>query len=230
MAKLRITYTKSAIGYNDSRSAPSRRWAAHSCTRRWSMRTRRSSGAWSTKCRIWCAWRRWQRNETLRTACPRWRAPSRKRVGRGHGSGHVKTSGRGQKGQKARTGSQHSRVLRGRPERFSQRMPYLGGFKNPFRKEYTVVNLSDLKVFEAVQRSLDADAGRRTDLIRASQTKGMLKILGEGKLDRALKCHGAQGVGLRAREDRGGRRHGDADRAAQDRRRPSARADQRRYT
>jgi large subunit ribosomal protein L15 len=110
----------------------------------------------------------------------------RKRVGRGPGSGHEKTSGRGQKGQKARTG--HKNVpayFEGGQNRFSQRMPYLGGFKNPFRKEYIVVNLGDLAVFESgamVTRETLAEKG----LIRPTAAKGMLKVLGQGTLDRPL--------------------------------------------
>ena len=109
----------------------------------------------------------------------------RKRVGRGHGSGHVKTSGRGQKGQKARTGASIPAHFEGGQTRFATRMPYLGGFKNPFRKEYIVVNLSDLKVFAAGER-VSTQTLAEHGLIRESQTKGMLKVLGNGKLDRAL--------------------------------------------
>lgn len=129
----------------------------------------------------------------------------RKRVGRGHGSGHVKTSGRGQKGQKARTGSSIPAHFEGGQTRFATRMPYLGGFKNPFRKEYIVVNLSDLKVFaagEAVNTQTLASHG----LIRASQTKGMLKVLGNGKLDHALsvKAHKVSASAREAIEQAGG--------------------------
>jgi large subunit ribosomal protein L15 len=109
----------------------------------------------------------------------------RKRVGRGHGSGHVKTSGRGQKGQKARTGSSIPAHFEGGQTRFATRMPYLGGFKNPFRKEYIVVNLSDLKVF-ADGEQVNTQTLAAHGLIRESQTKGMLKVLGNGRVDRAL--------------------------------------------
>jgi large subunit ribosomal protein L15 len=109
------------------------------------------------------------------------------RVGRGHGSGLVKTSGRGQKGQKARTG--HKNVpayFEGGQNRFSQRMPYLSGFKNPFRKEYIIVNLDELAtVFEAganVTRDTLAEKG----LIRPRQAKGLLKVLGDGSVSYAL--------------------------------------------
>ena len=108
-----------------------------------------------------------------------------KRVGRGHGSGRVKTSGRGQKGQKARTGSNIPAYFEGGQNRFSQRMPYLGGFKNLFRKEYVVINISDLGVFDAGD-AVTGEALAEKGLIRAREAKGLLKILGEGELNRAL--------------------------------------------
>jgi large subunit ribosomal protein L15 len=110
----------------------------------------------------------------------------RTRVGRGHGSGHVKTSGRGQKGQKARTG--HHGIpayFEGGQNRFSQRMPYLGGFKNPFKKVYTVLNLSDLHAFAAGEEVSAATLVAK-GYIRAGEQERMLKILGDGTLDRAL--------------------------------------------
>jgi large subunit ribosomal protein L15 len=123
---------------------------------------------------------------------------SSKRLGRGHGSGRMKTSGRGQKGQKARTGGQVPAWFEGGQNRFSQRMPYLGGFKNPFRKEYTVVNLKDLAVFakgaEVTLKTL-AEKG----LIRVGDAKGRLKVLGQGELKAALKVT-ANKVSASARE------------------------------
>jgi large subunit ribosomal protein L15 len=109
----------------------------------------------------------------------------RKRVGRGHGSGHVKTSGRGQKGQKARTGSSIPAYFEGGQTRFAVRMPYLGGFKNPFRKEYVVVNLRDLRSFQAGEE-VNGETLAAHGLIRPSQSKEYLKILGEGKVTQAL--------------------------------------------
>jgi large subunit ribosomal protein L15 len=109
----------------------------------------------------------------------------RTRVGRGHGSGHVKTSGRGQKGQKARTGGHIPAYFEGGQNRFSQRMPYLGGFKNPFKKVFAIVNLYDLGVFEAGS-TINAETLAEKGLIRRAQVAGLLKILGEGELDRAL--------------------------------------------
>lgn len=111
---------------------------------------------------------------------------ARTRVGRGHGSGHVKTSGRGQKGQKARTG--HKNVpayFEGGQNRFAQRMPYLSGFTNIFRKEYVVVNIDDLRDFEAGATVTGVTLAEK-GLIRHSHASGMLKVLGDGTLDRAL--------------------------------------------
>jgi len=111
---------------------------------------------------------------------------SRKRVGRGHGSGHVKTSGRGQKGQKARTGSSIPAYFEGGQNRFSQRMPYLGGFKNPFRKEYIIVNTADLnRVFDAGE-TVNGETLAAKGLIRPSHAKRLIKVLGVGKVNHAL--------------------------------------------
>lgn len=109
----------------------------------------------------------------------------RKRLGRGHGSGHVKTSGRGQKGQKSRTGSSIPARFEGGQTRFAVRMPYLGGFKNHFRKEYIVFNLRDLGTFQAGE-DVTGETLVSHGLIRPGQSTTYLKILGEGKLDRAL--------------------------------------------
>ncbi len=108
-----------------------------------------------------------------------------KRVGRGHGSGRVKTSGRGQKGQKARTGGQIPAYFEGGQNRFSQRMPYLSGFKNIFRKEYVIVDLTDLKLFAAGE-TVSGETLAAKGLIRPRQAKGLLKVLGNGAIDRAL--------------------------------------------
>src|SRR5215469_10582575 len=101
----------------------------------------------------------------------------RKRLGRGHGSGKVKTSGRGQKGQKARTG--HKSIpayFEGGQNRFSQRMPYLGGFKNPFKKVYTVLNLKDLTDFAAGDE-VNAATLVVKGYIRPGELGRMVKIL-----------------------------------------------------
>ncbi len=110
-----------------------------------------------------------------------------KRVGRGPGSGLGKTSGRGQKGQKSRSGAGVGRGFEGGQMPAQRRMPKRG-FNNPFRKEYQVVNVSRLDVFEdgAV---VDPDALYLRGITR--KNGGDIKILGKGELKKKLtvKAH-----------------------------------------
>jgi large subunit ribosomal protein L15 len=111
-----------------------------------------------------------------------------RRVGRGHGSGRGKTAGRGTKGQKARTGGKIHRAFSGGQTRLSKRLPFLRGLGNSnyvFRKNYTVVNVSGLTLFDAgteVTPTLLAASG----LMTRRESEGLVKILGDGELDRAL--------------------------------------------
>ena len=68
---------------------------------------------------------------------------SKKRVGRGQGSGNGKTAGRGHKGAKSRSGFKHKRGFEGGQMPLHRRVPKRG-FHNPFREEYEVVNLDTL--------------------------------------------------------------------------------------
>lgn len=72
---------------------------------------------------------------------------SRTRVGRGVGSGLGKTAGKGHKGQKARSGGKIRRGFEGGQTPLYRRIPKRG-FKNYFKKEYAIVNVSDLEKFE----------------------------------------------------------------------------------
>ena len=103
------------------------------------------------------------------------------RVGRGTGSGRGKTSGRGQKGQNAR--SEGFRVgFEGGQMPLAQRIPKLPGFKNPFHRLFSVVNLSKLSRFKDGSK-VDADALLEAGLVH----QGMeIKILGTGGLKRKL--------------------------------------------
>jgi large subunit ribosomal protein L15 len=108
-----------------------------------------------------------------------------KRVGRGEGSGHGKTSGYGHKGSQARSGrgKGYNASFEGGQMPLIRRLPK-GGFKNPFRVEYEVVNLSSLdKVFEA-GATVTIDALKKARLVR---TGAQIKILGTGELTKALK-------------------------------------------
>jgi len=105
----------------------------------------------------------------------------RKRVGRGPGSGHGKTAGRGYKGQKSRTGYRHQRGFEGGQMPLHRRVPKRG-FTNIFRVEYDIVNIADLDRFEsgaAVTPQALAEA-------RLSRKSRPVKILGDGEIKKAL--------------------------------------------
>ena len=112
----------------------------------------------------------------------------RKRVGRGMGSGMGKTSTRGHKGQRSRSGSHMMRGFEGGQMPLHRRLPKRG-FTNIFRTEYTVVNLDriaetilDLKVTE-----IGLDDYKKFGL--ASNKKALIKILGSGELKAAVTIH-----------------------------------------
>jgi large subunit ribosomal protein L15 len=111
--------------------------------------------------------------------------PQKRRVGRGHGSGRMKTAGRGTKGQKARTGGKIPAWFEGGQLRLSRRLPFIKGFTNLFKKEYMVVNVGQLTAFEPASQ-VNAETLVASGILKASAAKGLLKILGEGELDRAL--------------------------------------------
>jgi large subunit ribosomal protein L15 len=105
-----------------------------------------------------------------------------KRVGRGVGSGHGKTSTRGHKGQYARSGSKRRYSREGGQMPLHRRLPKRG-FSNPFRIEYEVVNLSDLGT--GGQEHIDIAAMRRLRLIRSISMP--VKILGNGAIERPMR-------------------------------------------
>lgn len=101
-----------------------------------------------------------------------------KRIGRGTGSGHGKTSTKGHKGQNARSGGPKGPGFEGGQMPFQRRMPKRG-FTNIFRKEYAILNLKDLSEFKG------SDAITPEVLLKKgviSKIKDGLKILGEGDL------------------------------------------------
>jgi len=112
---------------------------------------------------------------------------SRKRVGCGHGSGHGKTSCRGHKGQKARTGSGGFNGFEGGQMPLQRRLPKRG-FHNIFKKEYALVQISDLNSFEK-DSIIDASALIKCGLVR--KICDGIKLLGKGEIDRplAIKVH-----------------------------------------
>lgn len=107
---------------------------------------------------------------------------SPKRLGRGCGSGLGKTSGKGHKGQKARSGGGVRPGFEGGQMPLTRRLPKRG-FTNIFAKVYTTVNLSDLQVFED-GTVVDAQLLKEKRIIR--KLNDGLKVLGNGDLTRKL--------------------------------------------
>ncbi|HOG16371.1 MAG TPA: 50S ribosomal protein L15 [Syntrophales bacterium] len=107
---------------------------------------------------------------------------SRKRLGRGDGSGHGGTAGRGDKGQRARSGGKVRRGFEGGQMPLARRLPKRG-FKNPFRREFATVNLDQLKGFPQ-GAVVDADALIREGIVFGGAER--IKILGRGELPHPL--------------------------------------------
>jgi large subunit ribosomal protein L15 len=110
---------------------------------------------------------------------------ARKRVGRGMGSGMGKTSTRGHKGQRSRSGSHMMRGFEGGQMPLHRRLPKRG-FTNIFRTEYTVINLDRIAELEGVKEIAQDDYKK---LGLASSKKALIKILGSGELTTAVTIH-----------------------------------------
>jgi large subunit ribosomal protein L15 len=103
---------------------------------------------------------------------------TRKRVGRGPGSGHGKTSCRGHKGQKARSGGGPRPGFEGGQMPLQRRLPKRG-FTNIFKKRYNIINIKDLNRFEP-NASLDAEALKEAGLVK--KLGDGIKLLGNGEI------------------------------------------------
>ena len=128
---------------------------------------------------------------------------SRKRVGRGPGSGHGKTSCRGNKGQKARSGGNVHPGFEGGQMPLQRRLPKRG-FTNIFKTDYALINVKDLKRF-------DPDAIIHIeDLKQAGLIKGLrkkVKLVGEGEISKpvVVKVHKASKSAIMKIESVGGK-------------------------
>jgi large subunit ribosomal protein L15 len=113
-------------------------------------------------------------------APPKGATSAKRRVGRGTGGKGHKTAGRGTKGQKARNTMPAG--FEGGQLPLMQRIPKLKGFKNPFRVEYTPVNLAALD-------ALGADEVTVESLVQAGlvRPKALVKVLGQGSLSRPVR-------------------------------------------
>jgi large subunit ribosomal protein L15 len=106
-----------------------------------------------------------------------------RRVGRGHGSGRVKTAGRGTKGQKARAGGNVNPRFEGGQLPLVQRLPYKRGFTNIFRTEYIPINLEQLAKVEGDE---PITLQRLVEKRLIKSTRKPVKILGDGDWDRKV--------------------------------------------
>ncbi len=114
----------------------------------------------------------------------------RKRIGRGTGSGWGKTAGKGQKGQKARSGGGVRPGFEGGQMPLARRLPKRG-FHNVFAKDYTAINVGKLEGrFEAGTR-IDAVLLKELGVI-ARIGKDGLKVLGGGEIGTALEIHASK--------------------------------------
>ena len=111
----------------------------------------------------------------------------RKRVGRGTGSGHGKTSCRGHKGQNSRSGGGVRPGFEGGQMPLQRRLPKRG-FANIFKKEYTLINISNLNRFEP-ETLLDIEALKNAGLVKS--LKEEVKLLGDGEISHpiVIKVH-----------------------------------------
>jgi large subunit ribosomal protein L15 len=107
---------------------------------------------------------------------------NRKRIGRGTGSGHGKTATKGHKGQKARSGGNVEPGFEGGQMPMQRRLPKRG-FNPLSRKEYALVNLGQMEVFEAGS-CVDVAALLKSSLI--SRVRDGIKILADGELTKPL--------------------------------------------
>ena len=107
---------------------------------------------------------------------------TRKRIGRGHGSGNGKTAGKGHKGQNARSGGGVRLGFEGGQTPLSRRLPKRG-FTNFNRKEYAIVNVESLNVFEE-GTVVTPELLKETGLVK-KELDG-IKVLGNGELTKAL--------------------------------------------
>ncbi|MDX1582181.1 MAG: 50S ribosomal protein L15 [Thermoanaerobaculia bacterium] len=111
---------------------------------------------------------------------------AKKRVGRGPGSGTGKTSGRGEKGQKSRSGYSRKFGFEGGQMPLHRRVPKRG-FTNVFRQEVHTVNVSDLDARFEDGAVVDEAALREKGLVNGQE--GKIKILGDGEISRKLTVH-----------------------------------------
>ena len=121
----------------------------------------------------------------------------RKRVGRGIGSGHGKTSTKGHKGHASRQGFKLNPIFEGGQMPLARRVPKRGFFNGAFKKEYAIVNLDDIEASFEPGAVVDEAALRAKGLVKGHNFDG-IKILGDGALTKALEVHATRFSGSAA--------------------------------
>jgi large subunit ribosomal protein L15 len=121
----------------------------------------------------------------------------RKRVGRGIGSGHGKTSSKGHKGHASRQGFKLNPIFEGGQMPLARRIPKRGFFNGAFKKEYAIVNLGDIEASFDPGAVVDEAALRAKGLVKGHNFDG-IKILGDGALTKALEVHATRFSGSAA--------------------------------
>jgi large subunit ribosomal protein L15 len=114
----------------------------------------------------------------------------RKRIGRGVGSGHGKTSGKGHKGHSSRQGFKYGALFEGGQITLARRIPKRGFTNGRFKKDYAIVNLDALDVFDT-GAVVDEEALRLKGIVKGRHDDGV-KILGDGELKKALTVRAAK--------------------------------------
>ena len=109
---------------------------------------------------------------------------SRKRVGRGSGSGHGKTAGRGMNGQKSRAGGGKGNGFEGGQTPLARRLPKLPGFRNINRVEYLPVNVARLEEKFEAGAVVDGASLKAAGIIKHEDA--LVKVLGDGEITKAL--------------------------------------------
>jgi large subunit ribosomal protein L15 len=116
------------------------------------------------------------------------RRKKRKRIGRGIGSGHGKTSSKGHKGHASRQGFKLDPLFEGGQMPLARRVPKRGFVNGAFKKSYAVVNLADLESAFDAGSVIDEKALRSKGLVKGHDFDG-IKVLADGSVSKRLEVH-----------------------------------------
>jgi large subunit ribosomal protein L15 len=112
----------------------------------------------------------------------------RRRIGRGVGSGHGKTAGKGHKGHSSRQGFKQNPLFEGGQMPLARRVPKRGFFNGAFKKDFAILNLDAIEAAFAAGDVVDESSLRARGLIKGRHDDG-IKILGDGEVTKAFTVH-----------------------------------------